>query len=82
MINWRIDIDNLFSGANIAVMIIAVVVWLAVILLSILICYLLMRTAVKNGVDRSDLARFLRQAKLLELRDKGLIPEEETQHRK
>lgn len=50
-----------------AVAVIAFLLIAVVMALALLIQFLIMRAAVKSGIDRSQLAAFLRQAKLAEL---------------
>ena len=54
---------------NIAVAIIAFVIFVIVFALALLIQYLVMRAAVRGGIDRSQLAAFIRQAKLAEVQE-------------
>lgn len=55
---------------NIAVAIIAFVSFVVIFALALLIQYFVMRAAVRGGIDRSQLAAFIRQAKLAELQEK------------
>ena len=70
---------NLNMNVNAAAFVLVVAVSLIIIIcLALVIQYFLIKAAVRNGIDSSQLSQFIRQVKLAELQEKYAQREEKT----